>query len=74
MAADQGNHLAQYNLGDIYANGRGVARDDAEAVEWVRLAAEQEYDEALEWLRKAAKNGNANARDALKNLDAEIII
>ena len=29
------------NLGVMYANGRGVLKDEAEAVRWYRLAAEQ---------------------------------
>ena len=32
---------AQYNLGLMYANGEGVAEDDAEAARWLRLAADQ---------------------------------
>jgi TPR repeat protein len=32
---------AQFNLGDCYHKGRGVAKDEAEAVEWYRKAAEQ---------------------------------
>ncbi len=32
--ADQGNAGAQYNLGNMYENGRGVPQDDAEAVKW----------------------------------------
>jgi hypothetical protein len=39
--AEQGNVTAQYNLGVMYAKGRGVPQDDAEAVKWYRLAAEQ---------------------------------
>jgi len=39
--AEQGNALAQYVLGNMYANGEGVPEDDAEAVRWYRLAAEQ---------------------------------
>ena len=35
------NADAQYNLGRKYANGEGVPQDDAEAVRWYRLAAEQ---------------------------------
>ena len=31
-AAVLGNVLAMYNLGIMYANGRGVAKDEAEAV------------------------------------------
>ena len=32
---------AQFNLGAMYGTGRGVPQDDAEAVRWYRLAAEQ---------------------------------
>ena len=39
--ADQGHAYAQYNLGIMYANGYGVPEDDAEAVRWYRLAADQ---------------------------------
>ena len=40
-AAEQGDALAQYNLGAFYANGRGVKKDPAEAAKWYRKAAEQ---------------------------------
>jgi hypothetical protein len=40
-AAEQGYAAGQTNLGYMYANGRGVAKDDTEAVEWYRKAAEQ---------------------------------
>lgn len=39
--AEQGNADAQFNLGLIYYNGRGVKQDDFEAVKWFRKAAEQ---------------------------------
>ncbi len=39
--AQQGNAKAQFNLGLMYAKGRGVPQDDAEAVRWYQLAAEQ---------------------------------
>ena len=39
--AEQGNVNAQFNLGVMYANGRGVKQDDIEAVKWYRKAAEQ---------------------------------
>ena len=42
--AEQGDATAQFNLGVMYANGgEGVPEDDAEAVRWYRLAAEQGY-------------------------------
>lgn len=40
-AADQGDASAQAMLGLMYAQGQGVALDDAEAVRWYRIAAEQ---------------------------------
>jgi TPR repeat protein len=39
--AEQGYASAQANLGNMYANGRGVPQDDAEAVKWYSKAAEQ---------------------------------
>ena len=44
--ADEGDALAQFNLGVRYANGEGVPQDDVEAVRWYRLAADQGHAEA----------------------------
>jgi len=40
-SAEQGNSLAQNNLGVMYAEGHGVGRNEAEAVKWFRKSAEQ---------------------------------
>ena len=40
-SAEQGNAIAQSNLGLMYANVEGVPKDDMEAAKWYRLAAEQ---------------------------------
>ncbi len=40
-AAEQGNALAQANLGVMYRNGYGVEQNDNEAVKWYCKAAEQ---------------------------------
>ena len=40
-AAAKNNANAQYNLGVMYNNGRGVKQDYAEAVRWYKLAAAQ---------------------------------
>lgn len=40
-AADQGDAVAQYNLGLMYYNGQGVPRDDQLAAAWFRKAADQ---------------------------------
>ena len=39
--AEQGDASAQYGLGLMYAEGKGVPQDDETAVKWFRLAAEQ---------------------------------
>lgn len=39
--AEAGDAEAQYALGVIYDNGRGVPQDDGEAIKWYRLAAKQ---------------------------------
>ncbi|MEX4415886.1 sel1 repeat family protein [Haemophilus influenzae] len=48
--AEQGYAGAQFNLGNLYANGQGVKQDDFEA---------------MKWYRKAAEQGNANAQALL---------
>ena len=47
QAQTQGYAAALNNLGIMYAGGRGVPQDDAQAVGWYRLAAEQGYAAAL---------------------------
>lgn len=44
--AEQGNEDAQFNLGVMYDDGRGVKQDGFEAVKWYRKAAEQGYEKA----------------------------
>ena len=49
---------AQFNLGLMYDKGEGVPQDDAEAVRWYRLAAEQGHAEAqanLGWMYDAGR-------------------
>ena len=41
LAADQGDAGAQFSLGFMYANGKGVPENDVEALKWYRLAADQ---------------------------------
>lgn len=40
-AAEQGNALAQYNLGFMYHEGRGVSQDTVQAHVWFNLAASE---------------------------------
>ena len=41
--AEQGDAVAQNELGSRYYAGRGVERDDAQAARWIQLAADQGY-------------------------------
>ena len=41
LAADQGNCIAQYNLGNMYESGEGVAQSDELSFKYFLLAAEQ---------------------------------
>ena len=54
-AAEQGYANAQSNLGVMYNNGRGITKDEAQAVAWFRKAAEQ---------------GDANAKTILEQLES----
>ena len=56
--AEQGNALAQTNLGWMYENGNGVPQDYAEAVKWYRLAVEQGDAMAQNNLGWMYENGN----------------
>jgi TPR repeat protein len=44
--AEQGNVNAQFSVGYLYKNGKGVTQDYSEAVRWFRAAAEQGHTEA----------------------------
>lgn len=44
--ADGGEPAAQFNLGMLYYDGRGVPQDFEEAVKWLRRSADQGYAKA----------------------------
>jgi len=44
--AEQGDAYAQYNLGQMYATGRGVSQDHKTAAKWFRLAAKGGHADA----------------------------
>jgi len=39
-AADQNHHLAQFNLGQMFAHGQGMPQSDSMALMWIRRAAD----------------------------------
>ncbi|MDP7628350.1 MAG: SEL1-like repeat protein [SAR202 cluster bacterium] len=46
LAAEQGYAFAQYNLGLMYANGRGVPQNNVRAYVWWSVAAAQGHEDA----------------------------
>lgn len=54
--AELGDRDAQYGLGLIYAEGRGMDQDDAQAFLWLTLAGEQGDQDALSLRDRIAAN------------------
>lgn len=61
--AEQGNALAQYNLGLLYRKGRGVPQDDVQARKWYEKAAAQEQAKAQFNLGTLYFNGEGVPKD-----------
>ncbi|MGM9855027.1 MAG: caspase family protein [Muribaculaceae bacterium] len=61
--AQGGNAYAQYNLGNCYYNGQGVAKDYTQAVYWYRKSAEQGDADAQYNLGYCYKKGQGVAKD-----------
>lgn len=61
--AEAGNATAQNALGAMYANGRGVLRDPAQAANWYRKAAEQDHAEAQYNLSLMYRSGEGVTKD-----------
>jgi TPR repeat protein len=59
--AIKGDATAQNTLGLLYANGKGVTRNDAIAVYWFRQAADQDHEKAQRNLAYMVANGRAKA-------------
>ena len=66
LAAEQGNADAQHRLGVMHAEGRGVSRDDAKAVELIRKAAVQGLSGALYDLGHMQENGRGVPKDLVQ--------
>jgi hypothetical protein len=68
-AAERGVPEAQFDLGWMYAQGRGVTRNDTEAVKWYRKAADQGFSHAQYGLAVMYDEGRGvkqNYAEALK--------
>lgn len=62
-AAEQGDADAQFQLGGVYAKGRGVDRSDIEASKWFRKAASQGHTEAQFTLGGLHTKGRGVSKD-----------
>ncbi len=74
-AATEGDASAQYNLGLIYSEGRGVVRNPEVAISWWRLAAENGHAQAQHNLALAYISGETNVPGVSKEprLDAAFV-
>ncbi len=68
-AARRGHVPAQYQLGWMFANGRGVARDDAQAAAWFRLAAAKGDEPARRMLARVDDPARAKRAACVEPVD-----
>lgn len=61
--ANQGDPAAQFQLGVAYDEGRGVAKDQREAVAWYRKSSEQDYAAAQNSLGSMYQYGEGVLQD-----------
>ena len=61
-AAEQGQAIAQYNLGVMYANGQDVQLFNPDGYKSYGQGVPLDYTEAVKWYRKAAEQGYAKAQ------------
>lgn len=54
--ATRGNSNAQYDIGTMYQNGRGVKADRSKAINWYRKAASQDNQKAISRLKLIESN------------------
>ena len=48
LASEQGNAIAKFNLGNMYADGEGVPKNDVTAYKWFNLAESRSSNEIRE--------------------------
>ena len=59
--AQQGNAIAQFNVGAFYFNGQGVQKDEKQAYEWFAKSAAQGNARAMQVMQNAAAKQNEQA-------------
>ena len=66
-SSENGDRYSQVRLGECYAEGNGVARDEAEAIRWYRLAAAAGEGRAYLMLGNAYRDGKGVAKDEVES-------
>lgn len=69
-AAEQGEAAGEFGLGRMYANGSGVPRDAALALEWYRRAEKKNHAPALDALARAYRTGDLGLAKDLEQASA----
>ena len=64
--ADKGDPVAQYHLGNLFANGHGVLKDNVKAVAWFAKSAAQGNDQGQKSLGDMYRKGKGVPKDAKK--------
>ena len=68
-AADAGHAWAQYNLGHMYLDGRGIAQNPTAAFYYYFQAAEQRHERAMNLLGRCCEQGWGTPRNAAAAAD-----
>jgi TPR repeat protein len=68
-AAEQGNAEGQFGLATSYVEGKGIAKDPRQALEWYTKAAEQNHGPATDALATAYANGGLGLTAEERNSD-----
>lgn len=66
LSADTGFEVAQYNLGQFYAQGIGVPQSDTEAFRYYLMAAEQYFLDAVVAVAECYQQGKGVEQDLQK--------
>lgn len=69
-AAEQGDAAGEFGLGRMYADGLGVPRDPAVALEWYRKAEKKDHAPALDALARAYRTGDLGLAKDLERAGA----
>jgi len=70
-AAEQGDVLSQFILGDMYYQGRGVPQDYSQAYAWFSVAVANGYEHSIELRDSAAKKLSSSDLIKAQKLAAE---